>query len=269
MVGRDVAGSGRPAGPASSVPRLQILELSTSSADSNCPIDALSLTVGAGDVVGIAGVVGNGQTALAETIAGLMPVAAGEITLDGVSLACRHTGLPPVTRALAYIPERPIDNAVVADLDVATNLDLRQLRDQRFFGADGDPERRAMALLDAYDVRPRDPALAARSLSGGNLQKLVIARELSGTPGLVVACYPTMGLDLIASDAVRQRMFAHAARGSAVLWMSEDLDDLLQYADRIAVLFNGRLMGIVPQAAASRDRIGRLMAGIEDDYHVA
>ena len=85
----------------------------------------------------------------------------------------------------------------------------------------------------------------------------------------MVACYPTMGLDLIAADAVRQRMFAHAARGSAILWMSEDLDDLLQYAHRIAVLFNGRLMAIVSRDGASRDRIGRLMAGIEDDRHVA
>jgi simple sugar transport system ATP-binding protein len=269
MVGRDVAGSGRPAGPASPVPRLQILELSTSSADSNCPIDALSLTVGAGDVVGIAGVVGNGQTALAEAIAGLMPVATGEITLDGVSLARRDDGLPPFAPALAYIPERPIDNAVVADLDVATNLDLRQMRDQSFLGGGNHHAGRIMALLDAYDVRPRDPALAVGSLSGGNLQKLVIARELSGAPNLILACYPTMGLDLIAADAVRQRMFAHAARGSAVLWISEDLDDLLQYADRIAVLFNGRLMGIVPRESASRDRIGRLMAGIEDELHVA
>jgi simple sugar transport system ATP-binding protein len=269
MVGRDVAGSGRPAGPASPVPRLQIFGLSTFPADSNCPIDTLSLTVGAGEVVGIAGVVGNGQTALAEAIAGLMPVATGEITFDGVSLRCRDDGLPPVTPGLAYIPERPIDNAVVADLDVATNLDLRRLRGRRFFDRTGDSGERAMTLLEAYDVRPRNPLLAAGLLSGGNLQKLIIARELSGEPDLVLACYPTMGLDLIAADAVRQRMFAHAARGSAVLWVSEDLDDLLQYADRIAVLFNGRLVGMVPRAAASRDRIGRLMAGIEDEHHVA
>jgi len=85
----------------------------------------------------------------------------------------------------------------------------------------------------------------------------------------VLACYPTMGLDLIAADAVRQRMFEHAARGCAVLWISEDLDDLLQYAHRIAVLFNGRLMGIVPRDGASRDRIGRLMAGMGDEPRVA
>ncbi len=263
MVGQAVAGRAGPLPPNSPVPRLQIFKLSTSPEHSHCPIDALTLTVGRGEIVGIAGVVGNGQTALAEAIAGMTPVMSGEITLDGVSLACL-SGLPPENHALAYIPERPIDNAVVADLDVAGNLDLRRLRDQPYFGASAGRTDRAVTLLDDFDVRPRNPDLAAGSLSGGNLQKLVIARELSGAPGLVVACYPTMGLDLIAADAVRQRMFEHAARGAAVLWISEDLDDLLHYAHRIAVLFNGRLMGMVPRENASRDHIGRLMAGIGD-----
>jgi simple sugar transport system ATP-binding protein len=269
MVGKAIAGRAGPPAPASSVPRLQIFKLSTSPADSNCPVDALTLTVGGGEIVGVAGVVGNGQTALAEAIAGLTPVASGEITLDGVSLACLGNGLPPATSALAYIPERPIDNAVVADLDVAANLDLRRLRGQPFFSANLDRAGGAANLMNEYDVRPRNPDLAAGSLSGGNLQKLVIARELSGSPGLVVACYPTMGLDLIAADAVRQRLFDHAARGSAVLWMSEDLDDLMQYAHRIAVLFNGRLMGVAPREGASRDHIGRLMAGIGEQRRVA
>lgn len=269
MVGQAVAGRAGPVAPDQPVPRLQIFKLSTSADDSNCPVSALTLTVGAGEVLGVAGVVGNGQTALAEAIAGLTLITAGEITLDGVSLACLGSGLPPVTSALAYIPERPIDNAVVADLDVATNLDLRLLRGQPFFSASEDRAGRAATLMSDYDVRPRNPALAAGSLSGGNLQKLVIARELSGSPGLIVACYPTMGLDLVAADAVRQRMFAHAADGCAILWISEDLDDLLQYTHRIAVLFNGRLMGIIPRAEAARDRVGRLMAGIVDEHRAA
>jgi ABC-type uncharacterized transport system ATPase subunit len=269
MVGQTVLSRVGPAAPNSPVPRLQLFKLSTSPNDANCSVDALTLTVGGGEIMGVAGVMGNGQTALAEAIAGLMPVLTGEITLDGVSLACLENGLPPATPALAYIPERPIDNAVVADLDVATNLDLRLLRGQPFFSANLDRAGRAAALISEYDVRPRNPGLRAGSLSGGNLQKLVIARELSGSPDLVVACYPTMGLDLTAADAVRQRMFEHAARGSAVLWISEDLDDLLQYAHRIAVLSNGRLMGIVPRDGASRDRIGRLMAGMGDAPRVA
>ena len=268
MVGQAVARRAGPIAPDAPVPRLQIRKLSSSPQESHCPVRDLTLAIGRGEVVGIAGVVGNGQTALAEALAGLTPAVAGEITLDGVSLAGLGDGLPPPNPALAYIPERPIDNAVVAELDVAANLDLRRLRGQSFF-ARIDSGGRTAALLNQYDVRPRNPALAAGSLSGGNLQKLVIARELSGTPGLIVACYPTMGLDLIAADAVRQRMFEHAAAGCAVLWMSEDLDDLLQHAHRIAVLYNGRLMGTVPREGASRDRIGRLMAGIGDDRNVA
>ncbi len=267
MVGRSVVARAGPPAPDSPVPRLRIISLSTSPAASHCPVEKLTLWVGAGEVFGIAGVTGNGQTALAEALAGMTPATSGDITLDGVSLAGRADGSPPDNAALAYIPERPIDNAVVADLDVASNLDLRALRGRKFFAGD-DRSGRAAALLDDYDVRPRNPHLAAGALSGGNLQKLVIARELSGNPALVVACYPTMGLDLIAADAVRRRMFEHAAAGCAVLWMSEDLDDLLQYAHRIAVLFNGRLMGIVPRERASRDHIGRLMAGVED-MHVA
>jgi simple sugar transport system ATP-binding protein len=268
MVGKAVAGRAGPVAPDNPVPRLQINGLSSSPENSDCPIRDLTLTIGRGEVLGIAGVVGNGQTALAEAIAGLAPAMAGEITLDGVSLAGLDRGLPPPNPALAYIPERPIDNAVVAELDVAANLDLRRLRGQPFF-ARVDGSGRIATLLNQYDIRPRNPALSAGSLSGGNLQKLVIARELSGRPSLIVACYPTMGLDLIAADAVRRRMFEQAADGSAVLWMSEDLDDLLQYAHRIAVLFNGRLMGIVPRERASRDHIGRLMAGIGDDRDVA
>jgi simple sugar transport system ATP-binding protein len=269
MVGQAVAGRTAPAPLQSPIPRLQILGLSTSAADSHCPVAALTLSIGHGEIVGVAGVVGNGQTALAEAVAGLTPAVTGEISLDGISLACLDSGLPPKTGAVAYIPERPIDNAVVADLDVATNLDLRLLPTQPFLGGSADTAERAVQLIADYDVRPGNPRLAAGSLSGGNLQKLVIARELSGKPDLVVACYPTMGLDLIAADAVRQRLFEHAARGSAVLWVSEDLDDLLQYAHRVAVLFNGRLMAVVPRAEAARDRIGRLMAGIGDQDHAA
>jgi len=268
MVGQAVVGRTGPAAPDAPEPRLQIFRLSTSPGYSHCAIRELTLIVGRGEVVGIAGVVGNGQTALAEAVAGLTLAIAGEITLDGVSLAGLARGLPPANQALAYIPERPVENAVVAELDVAANLDLRRLRGQSFL-AGVDRGERTASLLDEYDVRPRNPALAAGSLSGGNLQKLVIARELSGAPSLIVACYPTMGLDLIAADAVRRRLFEHAASGAAVLWMSEDLDDLLQYAHRIAVLFNGRLMGIVPREGASRDQIGRLMAGIGDNRDAA
>jgi len=261
MVGTAIAPE--PADPPQSEPRplLEVIGLSTSADDSGCPVTNVGFEVGAGEILGIAGVVGNGQTALAEALTGLVRVIAGEATLDGVSLAWTDD-MPPQIETIAYIPERPLDNAVVADLDLAVNLDLRNLRRQAFFLRDSDRNVRAADLLLRYDVRPPDPALAARALSGGNLQKLVIARELSRVPQLIVACYPTMGLDVSAAAAVRRSMFAHAARGAAVVWFSEDLDDLLNYAHRIAVLHSGRCAGIVPRADATRDMIGRMMIGI-------
>jgi simple sugar transport system ATP-binding protein len=112
-------------------------------------------------------------------------------------------------------------------------------------------------------VRPPEPGRRAETLSGGNLQKLVAARELSGSPALVVACYPTMGLDVTASAAMYARLFAMAREGCAVLWISEDLDDLLRYAHRIAVLFRGRIAGVCDAGTSNRTRIGAWMTGAE------
>ena len=120
---------------------------------------------------------------------------------------------------------------------------------------------RALELLKANDVRPPQPALPAAALSGGNLQKLVIARELSGAPRLIIACYPTMGLDVAASQAVYRSLFDHAARGACVVWISEDLDELMRYAHRIAVMHGGRLVGIASHGSADRQRLGQWMTG--------
>ncbi len=262
MVGQAViAGSDGAPAPPGRVPRLQLRGLSTSPDRAKCPAIDVTLDVARGEIVGVAGVIGNGQAALADAVAGLEPVVSGDATLDGMSTAWRGRAPPPPCDALAYIPERPIENAVVADLDLAVNIDLRQLPRRRLFAPDSDRRARAAELIERYDVRPREPGLPAAALSGGNLQKLVVARELSGTPGAVIACYPTMGLDIAASGAVRKYLTDHAARGAAILWFSEDLDDLLAHAHRIAVLHGGRLVGVVPREAATRDGIGAMMAG--------
>jgi simple sugar transport system ATP-binding protein len=125
-------------------------------------------------------------------------------------------------------------------------------------------EADAVALLTRFDVRPPDPVMAAGRLSGGNLQKLVAARELGGAPALVVASHPTMGLDLAASAFLYQQLFALARAGSAVLWISEDLDDLLRHAHRIAVLHRGRIAGVVPADQKRRQQIGAWMTGHVD-----
>ena len=162
---------------------------------------------------------------------------------------------------MAYIPEQPLDNGVAGPLSATINVALRRLRALRAF-----PDWRAEAvatrdLMQRFDVRPPEPRLAASAFSGGNLQKLVLARELSRTPELVIACYPTMGLDVAATRAVHGHLLTCAGRGGSVVWFSEDLDELLRFAHRIAVMRAGRIVGVLAREEASRQALGRLMAG--------
>ena len=211
-----------------------------------------------GEVLGIAGVSGNGQDLLADALTGMAPIDSGEVLLDGELLHGADAAQPHDPRQ-GCIPEYPLRNAVAADMSNALNLALRQLRTLPLFPRWQEIDRSAARLMEQFDVRPRDPALASARLSGGNLQKLVIARELSQERRFVVACYPTMGLDLQATQAVYDALFAQAAAGAAVLWISEDLDDLLRYAHRIGVLYHGRLVCVLPAEQTDRMRLGHLM----------
>ncbi|UPJ51415.1 ABC transporter ATP-binding protein [Bradyrhizobium sp. 200] len=259
MVGQGAMGALEPPkAPASHVPILQVRHLSAE--HHGRTIRDISFELAAGEILGIAGVSGNGQFTLAETLAGLVPVTDGDIVLAGVSIAS-HTEDEGTAGNVAYIPERPIDNAVIADLDLSLNLSLRGVRKFRFFPSRREIKRRASQLIADYDVRPPQPELNASALSGGNLQKLVIAREMSREPQLVIACYPTMGLDVLATQAIYREMFRHAAKGACVVWISEELDDLMSYAHCVAVIHDGRIAGIVRREDADRQTLGRWMAG--------
>jgi general nucleoside transport system ATP-binding protein len=259
MVGRERAGViEAPAAAANSIPILQVRNLTAEVHGAR--VSGLSFEMPAGEILGIAGVSGNGQYALAEALAGLIPVTTGDIVLGGVSIATREEE-GAIPDDVAYIPERPLDNAVVADLDLALNLAMRRIRRLDVF-----PRRRAIVdradeLIARFDIRPPRPTLLASALSGGNLQKLVVARELSHQHRLVVASYPTMGLDVLASQAVYRSLFEQARAGACIVWISEELDDLLAYAHRIAVIHNGHFAGIVRREDVDRQTIGHWMAG--------
>ncbi|MBW8887033.1 MAG: ATP-binding cassette domain-containing protein [Fibrobacteres bacterium] len=244
--------------PKPAAPWLWIKGLSAREGSSR--IQDIDLKLIPGEIVGIAGVAGNGQYLLAETLAGRHAPDSGEVLLDGEPMT-RESGFEPDDERVAYIPEQPAVNGIAGDLDLSVNLALKQLRKLPFFPDWKALRTSASDLIRRFDVRPTDPSRSAGDLSGGNIQKLVIARELSGKPAFIVACYPTMGLDLSAAKAVYEALFRHAAEGACVIWISEDLDDLLAYAHRIAVLSRGRIAGVLPVAAADRERVGLLMAG--------
>jgi simple sugar transport system ATP-binding protein len=233
-------------------PRLVVRDVAAD--ERGARITDLSLEVGRGELLGIAGVTGNGQELLGRLLAGVTPPRQGRALLDGRDVAA-------ATVNVAYLPEQPTLNACARELSQLVNLEALDLRRLSFVPRWGQARARAAGLLERFDVRPRDPDLPAGALSGGNLQKLVSARELSRQPGLVVACYPTMGLDLAAAAAIVGHLVDCAAAGAAVVWISEDLDLLLQYADRIAVLQGGKLQGPVPTAAATRQALGAWMTG--------
>ncbi|MCF2970890.1 ABC transporter ATP-binding protein [Synechococcus sp. Nb3U1] len=239
-------------------PLLQVRGLYLRDPAMGMTLSNINLEIQPGEILGLAGVAGNGQPLLAEALAGIRSLHAGEILVQGQPL---HPG-SLLRSQVAYIPENPLQQGVAPDLDLATNLALHQVRTLPFWPRWRRQINRATALLRDFDVRPPDPHKAARQLSGGNLQKLIIARELSGDPLLIVACYPTMGLDAAATQAVYEHLFRHAQQGSAVLWISEELDDLMRYAHRVAVISKGHIVGIQATPQASRQQLGRWMAGV-------
>jgi len=245
--------------PAREVPLLEVRGLTAGDVFSS--VSGIDLMVAPGEILGIAGVSGNGQDVLGACVAGMREVTSGEVLLEGVAVQRGNGGVPDPT-VVGFIPERPSVNGVAPDLDLSVNLALKGIPRLPFWMAGRKPSAvEALPMLEAYDVRPRDPSRRARDLSGGNLQKLVAARELSGARKLVVACYPTMGLDLSATQAVYARLFAHARDGAAVLWISEELDDLLRFAHRISVLSHGKILGTVAAEGADRNLLGRWMMG--------
>jgi simple sugar transport system ATP-binding protein len=222
-----------------------------------------SLEIRAGEVIAVAGVSGNGQTALAEVMAGLRELRSGEVILDGAALRAPGGVSARALPRVGYIPEQPLRNAVAPELSLAVNLLLSRIATLPFFPARAAWQHEAGEMLKVHDVRPADPALPARALSGGNLQKLVVARELADQPPLIVACYPTMGLDVAATAQIYRALFDCARAGSAVLWVSEDLDDMLAHAHRIAVMFDGRIVQVLDAATTTVDALGAWMSGVQ------
>jgi general nucleoside transport system ATP-binding protein len=262
MVGRAVATSRRtpcPPGP----PLLVLDRVSVPAEEGRVGLDDASLTLRAGEIVGIAGVSGNGQAALAGLVAGTAPPSGGAATLAGKRLP--SSPREAVAAGVARIPEDRHREGIVPSLSVAENLVLESLSSpqvQRRGVLRRDRiEARACKAIAAYDVRCPGPSAPIRLLSGGNIQKVILARALDRHPRLVLANQPTRGLDVGATADVHGRLLDARERGAGVLLISEDLDELLALSDRIAVLAGGRLSPAEPVEGVTLDRLGLLMAG--------
>ncbi len=245
--------------------RLSVQELSAAG-DSGLPsLRKVDIEVRGSEILGLAGVSGNGQKELAEVIAGMRKSTGGRVLLDNADVT---NALPSELLAygLSYIPEERMVDGTVADFSVEENLVLKDHHCQPYsngmFMDFSVIAKRCNKLIEAFDIRTPSRRTPLKSLSGGNIQKLILARELSRNPSVVIASQPTRGLDVSATEYVHRRLIEQRSEGAAILLISEDLDEILNLADRIAVIYEGRIMGVVDRENVDVEKLGMMMAGI-------
>lgn len=261
MVGREMFGVTRTSPAQQTQPVLRLQQVSALDRQGLPALKGITLDIHAGEIVGLAGVSGNGQTELAEVLDGTRRCVDGKIQLDGVEIT-NATPRQVMAAGLGRIPEDR-HAAVVGELSVAQNMALEHL-DEFAQGGKLDQRRirrHAETLIADYQIKAK-PEDRIRTLSGGNMQKVILARVLERNPKAIVVAQPTRGLDIGATEYVRNKLLEQRTKGAAILLISEDLDEILSLADRIAVIYEGRLMGIMPANEATEERIGLLMAGV-------
>jgi len=264
MVGREVkqlAPQPLKAGQA----RLSIRGLQATGDRGTPVLRGIDLEIRAGEIVGLAGVSGNGQRELAECLAGLRKSSAGSVLLDGADIS--HLPLRKrVEAGLAYIPEERMRDGAIREFSVQENVFLHDHAEPRFthgiFLDFGRMSAFARRLVEQFSVKTPSLDTPIKNLSGGNIQKLIMARELSRKPKVLIAAQPTRGVDIGATEYIHQQLLVQREAGTAVFLISEDLDEIRTLSDRIAVIYEGHIIGIVERDQASVEQIGLMMAGI-------
>ena len=271
MVGRDVqlVVSKDVAKPGDAV--LEVEGLTVTDADGRVWNNDLSFSVRAGEILGVAGVQGNGQTELCEALMGLRPIAAGHVSLGGRDLT-HATPRQHLRAGIAYIPEDRQEDGLVGDFTVAENMIL-DVYDRKPYASGvnlnlGVIEANAADRIKEFDVRTQSAQTPVGTLSGGNQQKVILAREVGREHKLLIASQPTRGLDVGSIEFVHKRIVAQRDRGVAVLIVSSELDEIYALADRIAVMYEGRITGFRPPSVPVEE-LGKLMAGATDEEAAA
>jgi simple sugar transport system ATP-binding protein len=248
--------------------RLSVRELRVRGDRGNLALDGLDLELRSGEILGVAGVSGNGQRELADALAGLRKVESGSIELCGEQIA-RLGPRAIIDAGMGYIPEDRHTEGIVPSFSIKENLVLKDFASRKFSSASflrlGRIDDNADELRQRFDIRASSTSTAAGSLSGGNIQKVILARELARGPKVLVAVYPTRGLDMGAEEFIHAQLLERRQEGVAILLISEELEELMNLSDRIAVIYKGRISKVLDAADATRRRLGMLMAGVADE----
>lgn len=227
-------------------------------------VQELSFDLYAGEILGVAGVSGNGQKELMEALAGLRPSAAGKLHIQDSDIS----GASPrqrIGKGMAFIPEDRYGFALIKTMTVTDNASLKCYRSPGFCRRGvlnyKKLEQQAERFIEEFEIKTGGPSSLVQSMSGGNAQKLILARETAQTPSVILASYPVRGLDIKATESIHKILVKEKARGAGVLLVSEDLDEIFQLSDRVAVMYEGRFMGILPVEKVNLENIGMAMAG--------
>ena len=265
MVGRDVIFRVESTKVEVGKPILQVENLSTRSDKGFLALKDVSFSIREGEIFGIAGISGNGQHELAEVLAGLRKAEKGRVMLDGKDIT-RSSSLKRWQIGIGYIPSERVNVGSIGDFSLVENVAMNFYFDGDFSGRGvvdyGDIRQLTEELIAEYDVAAPSPDTKARNLSGGNLQKIILARVLSRKPRLVIANLPTQGLDVGATEFVRNKLVEAKEARAGILLISEDLDEVLSLSDRVAPIYEGEFMGIIPGDVAKREQVGAMMAGL-------
>jgi simple sugar transport system ATP-binding protein len=245
-------------------PILEVENLSALSDKGFLALKGISFSVHEGEIFGIAGVSGNGQHLLAEVLAGLRKAEEGKVFLDGNEIT-HASSLERWQKGVGYIPSERVDVGSIGDFSLIENVVMNYYFDDDFSqGGIVDYKKLrelTQEIISEYDVAAPSPDIMAKSLSGGNLQKLILARVLSRKPRLLIANLPTQGLDVGATEFVRNKLMAAKKEQAGIVLISEDLDEVLSLSDWVAPIYEGEFMGIIPGKEAKREDVGAMMAG--------
>ncbi len=267
MTGHEVEEAENVASPSEGPDALVIKNLTVKSDRGFNALDGFSLTVKEGEIVGLAGVSGNGQRELAEAINGLRKAEGGSIMFYGEEIR-NLTPREVIKKGMGYIPEERNTEGIVPSMSIRENIILKDSDDtfsRRHFLKLKEIDRTAENLKQEFDIRCPGVGTAAGSLSGGNIQKVILAREINRNPKFLVCVYPIRGLDMGAAEFIHRQLLELREKGVGILLISEELDEILKLSDRIAVIFKGRTQKVLMRDEADTAKLGILMAGVSDE----